>query len=491
MKQKVFNLDKYLKCQSEKIIERINLFGGKLYLEFGGKLFDDAHANRILPGFAKDSKLQLLLTLKDKSEMIIAISALDIINNKKRADHDILYEDEVLRLIESFKRYQLKLAGVVITQFQEQASTRRFIQKLESLNVKTYLHYTIESYPNNVNLIISEEGFGKNDYVEVEGELVVVTAPGPGSGKLSVCLSQLYHEQRRNVKAGYAKFETFPVHDLHLKDPINLAYEAATADLNDINMIDPFHLEKYGTVAINYNRDIEAFPLLDNLLTKILRDKVYYSPTDMGVNMLKQGIIDLQQAHEYSKDEIVRRYYHTLTDYKMGYVKKSAIDKIESLMSQAKVEPSTRKVVTKAHQKAEKHNGIAVAIELPDGTIITGRETTLLTAASSCIINCLKHLNNIAEDMLLIAPSVLEPMLKLKKQLNPAKRLLSLEEILIALAITANSNTFTAMALSKLDQLSETEAHSTILLNRNELKTFKLLNINLTCDDVVDLERII
>ncbi|MBQ3895462.1 MAG: DUF1846 domain-containing protein, partial [Clostridia bacterium] len=409
-----FDNQKYITLQSEKIRERINMFGGKLYLEFGGKLFDDFHASRVLPGFLPDTKLKMLLALRDEAEIVIAINAEAIEKNKKRGDLGITYDLDTLRLIDAFRDAGLYVGSVVITHYAGQTNADKFIDRLESLGVRVYKHYPIPGYPNNVDLIVSEKGFGRNDYIETSRRLVVVTAPGPGSGKMATCLSQLYFEQKRGVKAGYAKFETFPIWNLPLNHPVNLAYEAATADLNDVNMIDPFHLEAYGKTTINYNRDVEIFPVLNALFTRILGESPYKSPTDMGVNMAGNCIIDDAAVCEAANAEIIRRYYNTLCQVRKGNAEKDQVYKLELVMEQAHISAKDRKVAVAAVAKAEETNGPAVAIELNDGSIITGKTSSLLGASSAALLDALKHLAGIPDEVRLLSPMVIEPIQNLK-----------------------------------------------------------------------------
>ena len=408
-----FDNQKYLKLQSEHIRERINQFGDKLYLEFGGKLFDDYHASRVLPGFAPDSKLQMLMQLSDQSEIVIVINAADIEKNKIRYDLGITYDADVLRLIQSFRDKGLYVGSVVITQYTGQSTADLFKSKLEHMGIIVYKHYRIDGYPNNVTHIVSEEGFGRNDYIKTTRPLVIVTAPGPGSGKMATCLSQLYHENKRNIKAGYAKFETFPVWNLALKHPVNLAYEAATADLNDLNMIDPFHLEAYGTTTVNYNRDVEIFPVLNAIFEGIYGNSPYKSPTDMGVNMAGNCIFDNEACEEASKQEIIRRYYHALNRVAKGVGSDSEVYKIELLMKQAKISADFRKVVGVAMEKAALNHSPAAAMELPDGQIVTGKTSDLLGSSAALLLNAVKALGHIPDEIHLIAPSAIEPIQKL------------------------------------------------------------------------------
>ena len=484
MRKVGFDNDKYLKMQSEFIRERIAEFGGKLYLEFGGKLFDDHHASRVLPGFEPDSKVRMLSELKDQAEMVICINAGDIEKNKKRGDLGITYDLDVLRLIDAFRSFGLYVGSVVLTQYEGQTSAEAFRQKIEKLNIPIYRHYPIEGYPSNIPHIVSEEGLGKNDYIETTRSLVVVTAPGPGSGKMATCLSQLYHDNKRGIKSGYAKFETFPIWNIPLKHPVNVAYEAATADLNDVNMIDPFHLEAYGKTAINYNRDVEVFPVLKATLEQIMGCCPYKSPTDMGVNMAGNCIIDDAAVSAAANNEIIRRYYAALCDLRMGRGKQEAVDKIISLMNQAGISPEDRKVISAADKKSEATDGQpAVAIELPDGTIVTGKTSNLLGASSAALLNAVKTVAGLPDDLLMIAPSIIEPIQKLKiailKNHNPR---LHSDETLIALSMSANTNPVAKKALEAIGMLAGCEAHSTVILSQVDQDVYRKLGINLTCE---------
>ena len=486
-----FDNQKYLTMQSEHIRERINQFGDKLYLEFGGKLFDDYHASRVLPGFAPDSKLRMLLQLADQSEIVIAINAADIEKNKIRYDLGITYDVDVLRLIQSFRDKGLFVGSVVITQYSGQQSADVFKSKLENMGITVYRHYVIEGYPNNISLIVSEEGFGRNDYIETSKPLVIVTAPGPGSGKMATCLSQLYHENKRGIQAGYAKFETFPIWNLPLKHPVNLAYEAATADLNDVNMIDPFHLEAYGETTVNYNRDVEIFPVLTAIFEGIYGECPYKSPTDMGVNMVGNCIIDDEAACRASEDEILRRYYQALCDYRRDMATEESVQKIELIMNQAGIVKEDRKVVTAALNKAAETEAPAVAIELNDGRIITGKTSDLLGASSAALLNALKEIGGINDNIPLISPNVIEPIQKLKVQhLGNHNPRLHTDEILIALAIAATNNPVSHLAMQQLKKLKDCEVHSTVLLSEVDSSTFKKLGMNLTCEPVYQKKRL-
>ncbi len=476
-----FDNAKYVQLQSQNIRDRISQFGGKLYLEFGGKLFDDYHASRVLPGFRPDSKVRMLLKMKDEAEIVIAISADDIERNKRRGDLGITYDEDTLRLIDAFRGIGLYVGSVVITHYRSQPAAELFQKRLETLGVRVYRHYIIPDYPSNVELIVSENGFGKNDYIETERSLVVVTAPGPGSGKMATCLSQLYHEHRRGVNAGYAKFETFPIWNVPLKHPINLAYEAATADLDDINMIDPFHLEAYGETTVNYNRDVEIFPVLNAILTRIYGESAYKSPTDMGVNMAGYCITDDEACREASKQEIIRRYYAAACSLRQGLGTPEEVRKIELIMNSIGLSSNDRPVVAKALEKAEKTGGPAVAIELPDGTIITGKTSSLLGASSACLMNALKYLAGIDKKLLLIAPGIIEPIQHLKvEHLGNHNPRLHTDELLIALSICAVTNPLVELAIDQLGKLRGCEAHSTVILSRVDENLFSKLGVNIT-----------
>ena len=478
-----FDNERYLRTQSENIRERIAMFGGKLYLEFGGKLFDDYHASRVLPGFQPDSKVKMLLQMKDQAEIVIVISAGDIEKNKVRGDLGITYDVDVLRLIDSFREIGLYVGSVVLTQYNAQPAAEAFQNRLEALGVKVFRHYTIPGYPSNIPLIVSDEGFGKNEYVETSRSLVVVTAPGPGSGKMATCLSQLYHEYKRGVKAGYAKFETFPIWNLPLNHPVNLAYEAATADLNDVNMIDPFHLEAYGETAVNYNRDVEVFPVLNAMLEKIAGESPYKSPTDMGVNMAGSCIVDDQACCQAACQEIIRRYYDALCGQRQGTLTGDEVYKVELLMTKASITPLDRPVIAPALKRAEETGLPAAAIQLPDGRIVTGKTSALLGASSACLLNALKALGGIQKDIHLISPIVIEPIQKLKTthlgSINPR---LHTDEILVALSICAATNPTAELAMAQLKKLRGCEAHSTVILSHVDEDTFRRLGVNLTCE---------
>ena len=476
-----FDNAKYVQLQSQNIRDRISKFGGKLYLEFGGKLFDDYHASRVLPGFQPDSKVKMLLEMKDEAEIVIAISADDIERNKRRGDLGITYDEDTLRLIDAFRGIGLYVGSVVITHYRSQPAAELFQKRLETLGVRVYRHYIIPDYPSNVELIVSENGFGRNDYIETERSLVVVTAPGPGSGKMATCLNQLYHEHSRGINAGYAKFETFPIWNVPLKHPINLAYEAATADLDDINMIDPFHLEAYGETTVNYNRDVEIFPVLNAILTRIFGESAYKSPTDMGVNMAGYCIIDDEVCRNASRQEIIRRCYAAACSLRQGLGTPEEVRRIELIMNSMGLSADDRPVVAKALKKAEETGGPAVAIELPDGTIITGKTSSLLGASSACLMNALKYLAGIDKKLLLIAPGVIEPIQHLKvEHLGNHNPRLHTDELLIALSICAVTNPLVELAIDQLDKLRGCEAHSTVILSRVDENLFSKLGVNIT-----------
>ena len=486
-----FDNEKYLKMQSEHIRERIGQFDNKLYLEFGGKLFDDFHASRVLPGFQPDSKLRMLCELSDQAEIVIVISAEDIEKNKIRGDLGITYDSDVLRLMHIYQGLGLYVGSVVITKYNAQESAELFKNRLEKLGIKVYRHYLIPVYPTNVPFIVSDDGYGKNDYIETSRPLVVVTAPGPGSGKMAVCLSQLYHEHKHGIKAGYAKFETFPIWNIPLKHPVNLAYEAATADLNDINMIDPFHLEAYGETTINYNRDVEIFPVLNTIFEKIYGESPYKSPTDMGVNMAGNCIIDDEACCEASRQEILRRYYQALNRVVKEDVGKEEVYKIELLMKQAKLTTDMRKVVPAALKRAEETGAPAAAIELPDGTIATGKTTNLLGASAALLLNAVKVLGNIPHDEHLISPIAIEPIQKLKVEyLGSRNPRLHTDEVLIALSMCAATNKHAQIALEQLEKLRGCQVHTSVMLSEVDIKTFKRLGIELTSEPVYEHNRL-
>ena len=486
-----FDNEKYLKMQSEHIRDRINHFDNKLYLEFGGKLFDDYHAARVLPGFEPDSKLKLLMQLSDQAEIVIVISAGDIEKNKVRGDLGITYDTDVLRLMDSFKEKGLFVGSVVITQYAGQNSANLFKTRLEKLGIKVYTHYSIEGYPSNIPLIVSDEGYGKNDYIETSRPLVIITAPGPGSGKMATCLSQLYHEHKRGIHAGYAKFETFPIWNIPLKHPVNLAYEAATADLNDVNMIDPFHLDAYGITTVNYNRDVEIFPVLDAIFEKIYGENPYKSPTDMGVNMVGNCISDDEACREASNQEIIRRYYAALKGLAEGTSQEEEAFKIELLMKQAHITVDDRKVVKAALDRAAETNGPAAALELADGTIITGRTTGLLGASSALLLNALKALAGLDDKIQLISPAVIEPIQKLKTEYLGSKNpRLHTDEILIALSISATTDENAQRALEQIPKLAGCQVHTSVMLSTVDIKQFKRLNIQVTSEAKYENKRI-
>jgi len=479
-----FDNEKYLHTQSEHIRNRIEQFGGKLYLEFGGKLFDDYHAARVLPGFEPDSKLKMLLQLKDRVEVVITINTSDIEKNKLRSDLGITYDLDVIRLIDCFRSIGLYVGSVVMTRFNGQTSAIAFQKRLESLGVKVYRHYSIEGYPSDIAKIVSDEGYGKNEYIETTKELVVVTAPGPGSGKMATCLSQLYHEHKRGIQSGYAKFETFPIWNLPLTHPVNLAYEAATADLNDVNMIDPFHLEAYGTTTVNYNRDVEIFPVVEAMLEKILGTCPYKSPTDMGVNMAGNCIIDDEVTKRASCQEIVRRYYTALCDQRKGITTDdSIILKLELLMKKAGVTVNDRAVIGPALQKSALTGAPAAAIELPDGQIVTGKTTELLGASATLLLNALKALAGLDDEIHLISPVIIEPIQHLKTDhLGNRNPRLHTDEALIALSICAPTDENAELAMEQLSKLRGCEVHSTVILSAVDENIFRRLGINLTCE---------
>ena len=478
-----FDNEQYLKTQSEHIKERIAKFGGKLYLEFGGKLFDDYHASRVLPGFHPDSKIRMLGELKDDAEIVIAIHAGDIEKNKVRGDLGITYDMDVLRLIDAFRGYGLYVGSVVLTRFTGQESAIAYQRKLESLGIKVYRHYSIPSYPSNVPLIISDEGFGKNDYIETSRSLIVVTAPGPGSGKMAVCLSQLYQEHKHGVNAGYAKFETFPIWNIPLQHPVNLAYEAATADLNDINMIDPYHLEAYGVSTVNYNRDVEVFPVLKAMFNKIYGSSPYQSPTDMGVNMAGNCIIDDEVCREASKQEIIRRYYNSLCRFAKGECKAGEVYKLELIMQQAKTSIDDRRVVSAALLKAETTQLPAAAMELENGELITGKTSELLGASAALILNVLKALSGVDDEIKLISPTVIAPVQELKTTyLGGSNPRLHIDEALIALSISAATDENARKALHAIPKLKGLQMHSSVMLSDIDMKTISKLGIGLTTE---------
>ena len=483
-----FDNEKYLKIQSERIKERIAQFGDKLYLEFGGKLLDDNHASRVLPGFKPDSKLKMLMQLSDCAEILFVISALDIEKNKKRGDLGITYDEDVLRLRDEFENVGLFVSSVVITHYNGQSSADAYRTRLERLGIKVYYHYTIDGYPNNVELIDSDEGFGKNDYVETSRPLVIVTAPGPGSGKMAVCLSQLYHEHKRGVKAGYAKFETFPVWSLPLKHPLNMAYEAATADLNDVNMIDPFHLEAYDKIAINYNRDIEIFPVLNALFEGIYGESPYKSPTDMGVNMIGFCMNDEDVCCNAARDEIIRRYYYALCNLATKGDNENEVNKISLIMKQARLTTEYRRTTVAAQERKELASAAAAAIELQDGTIITARSSALLGPSAALLLNALKHLADIPHEVKLIPQELIAPIQKTKVEyLHGRNPRLHTDEVLVAISLLSDRDDNCKRALDQLPRLQGCQMHSTVMLSDVDQKIFKKLGVGLTCDPIKKL----
>lgn len=486
-----FDNDKYLSMQSEHIRQRINQFDNKLYLEFGGKLFDDYHASRVLPGFAPDSKLRMLMQLSDHAEIVIVISAGDIEKNKVRGDLGITYDIDVLRLIDSFRGRGFYVGSVVITQYSGQNSANKYKDKLEKLGIKVYLHYPIEGYPSNIPLIVSDEGYGKNQYIETTKPLVVVTAPGPGSGKMATCLSQLYHEHKRGVHAGYAKFETFPIWNIPLKHPVNLAYEAATADLNDVNMIDPFHLDAYGVTTVNYNRDVEIFPVLSAIFERIFGQCPYQSPTDMGVNMAGNCIFDDEVCKEASKQEILRRYYQAIDGLAEGTRTQEEVFKLELLMKQAHISTDDRKVTSAALIRAEVTGAPAAALELDDGRIITGKTSDLLGASAALLLNTLKELAEIPHETHVISPASIEPIQKLKTAYLGSKNpRLHTDEVLIALSSSAATSDVAKKALEELPKLKGCQVHSSVMLSSVDRTIFQKLSVQLTCEPVYEHKKL-
>lgn len=486
-----FDNNKYLTMQSEHIKNRISQFGNKLYLEFGGKLYDDYHASRVLPGFEPDSKLRMLMQLSEQAEIVIVISAGDIEKNKIRGDLGITYDSDVLRLIDVFEERGLFVGSVVITQYAGQSGADVFKARLQKLGIKVYTHYVIPGYPSNLPLIVSDDGYGKNDYIETSRPLVVITAPGPGSGKMATCLSQLYHEHKRGIPAGYAKFETFPIWNIPLKHPVNLAYEAATADLNDINMIDPFHLEAYGETTVNYNRDVEIFPVLNAIFEKIAGESPYKSPTDMGVNMAGNCICDDAVCQEASRQEIIRRYYHALNGLVDGSSKEEEAYKIELIMKQAGISQTDRKVVGAALARSEETGGPAAAMELPDGKIITGKTSDLLGASAALLLNALKELAGIDHREHVISPAAIEPIQKLKTAYLGSKNpRLHTDEVLIALSTSAAKDQLAQMALDQLPKLAGCQVHTSVMLSPVDIKTFKRLSIQYTSEPRYEDNRV-
>ncbi len=485
-----FDNNKYLKMQSEHIKQRISQFGNKLYLEFGGKLYDDYHASRVLPGFEPDSKLRMLMQLSDQAEIVIVISAKDIEKNKIRGDLGITYNTDVLRLIDVFRERSLYVGSVVITQYTGQGSADLFRARLQKIGIRVYTHYVIPGYPANLPLIVSDEGYGKNDYIETTRPLVVITAPGPGSGKMATCLSQLYHEHKRGIPAGYAKFETFPIWNLPLRHPVNLAYEAATADLNDVNMIDPFHLEAYGETAVNYNRDVEIFPVLNAIFEKIAGKSPYKSPTDMGVNMAGNCICDDEVCREASLQEIIRRYYHALNALANGSKTEDEAIKIELIMKQAGIVKEDRRVTVAALQRSRETHLPAAAMELPDGSIVTGKTSELLGASAALLLNALKKLAGIGHDVHVISPAAIEPIQRLKTSyLGSRNPRLHTDEVLIALSISAANSKTAQLALEQIPRLAGCQVHTTVMLSSVDIKTFQRLSVQLTSEPVYENNR--
>ena len=491
MKAVGFDNEKYLRMQSEHIRERISKFGGKLYLEFGGKLFDDYHASRVLPGFQPDSKLRMLLQLKEQVEVVIAINTEDIEKNKLRGDLGITYDMDVLRLIDVFRNFGLYVGSVVLTCFQGQPTAEAFQKRLEALGIRVYRHYPIEGYPSNISHIVSDEGYGRNEYIETSRELVVVTAPGPGSGKMATCLSQLYHEHKRGIQAGYAKFETFPIWNLPLNHPVNLAYEAATADLNDVNMIDPFHLEAYGETTVNYNRDVEIFPVLNAIFEGIYGKSPYKSPTDMGVNMAGFCIVDDQVCRDASNQEIIRRYYQALTRAATDAGSPEEVYKIELLMKKDNITQSMRQVVGVCNTLAAAQQSPAAAMELNDGRIVTGKTSALLGASAALLLNAVKELAGIPHEVHVIAPSAIEPIQTLKtRYLGSHNPRLHTDEVLIALSVSAATDPNAEKALAQLPKLADCQVHTSVMLSQVDINTFKKLRIQLTSEPVYEHKKL-
>lgn len=485
-----FDNEKYLKMQSEHIRERISQFNNKLYLEFGGKLFDDYHASRVLPGFEPDSKLRMLMQLSDQAEIVIVISAADIDKNKVRGDLGITYDEDVLRLIDAFTSRGLYVGSVCITRYAGQESADAFKKRLEKLGIRVYLHYSIPGYPSNTALIVSDEGYGKNEYIETSRPLVVITAPGPGSGKMATCLSQLYHEYKRGISAGYAKFETFPIWNIPLKHPVNLAYEAATADLNDVNMIDPFHLEAYGETTVNYNRDVEIFPVLQAMFEKIIGECPYKSPTDMGVNMAGNCIVDDEVCREASRQEIIRRYYKSMNALLTGTGKEEEVYKIELLLKQAHASLEDRKVVPASLSMEEKTGAPAAALELPDGQIVFGKTSDLLGASSALLLNALKELAGIDHKTHVISPDAIRPIQELKiRYLGSKNPRLHMDETMIALSISAATNLDARLALEQIPKLKRCQAHTSVMLSSVDILSFRKLGVELTCEPKFEKEK--
>ena len=476
-----FDNGEYIRLQSENIRKRIDMFGDKLYLEFGGKLFDDYHAARVLPGFEPDAKVKLLLQMKDEAEIVIVINADAIEKSKRRGDLGITYDQDTLRLIDAFRGIGLYVGSVVITCFNNQSLAKAFEKRLKNLGIKVYRHYAIEDYPNNLPLIVSEEGFGRNDYVETERRLVVVTAPGPGSGKMAVCLSQLYHEHKRGIQAGYAKFETFPIWNIPLKHPVNIAYEAATADLNDVNMIDPFHLEAYGVTSVNYNRDIEIYPVLTAMMNRIMGSSPYKSPTDMGVNMAGFAISDEEVVCAAAKQEVLRRFYNAQCSLRQGFGTQAEVSQLELLMNQLNITPNDRPVVGAALKRAEDTGEPATAVQLKDGRMITGRTSDLLGPSAAVLLNVLKTLAGIEDEVMLLSPTIIEPIQRMKTEfLGNSNPRLHTDEVLIALSICAATDDNARRALEQVPQMAGLEAHSTVILSSVDVQTFRKLGVNIT-----------
>lgn len=478
-----FDSDKYLKIQSEKILERIKMFDDKLYLEFGGKIFDDYHAERVLPGFRSDNKIRLLKQFKDDLEVIFCINASDIEKNKIRADYGISYELELIRLIEKLQGLGISINSVVVTMYHEENNISHLERLLKEKKIKMYIHRPTEGYPDNVDLIVSENGYGKNPYIKTTRKLVVVTAPGPNSGKLGTCLSQLYHEYKRGVKAGYAKFETFPVWNLSLLDPVNIAYEASTVDLKDVNMIDPFHLEAYGEYSVNYNRDISTFPILKNILIKITGKEIYKSPTDMGVNMIKQCITKQDVIKKAAKDEIIRRYYNILCDYKQNICEQDSVDRAKSLMDKLELSLSDREVAKVANEKSKEKGVNVLAIKLNNGKIITGKESKILSCTSAAFLNAIKEITGIPDQEYLLSPAVLDGIYKMKQKTSyNTSYFLDLPEVLTVLSVCSLTNPIIEKAISELEKLRGCDAHSSYIIDKSESNALKNLRINLTCE---------
>ena len=486
-----FDNDAYLKTQSACIRERITQFDNKLYLEFGGKLFDDYHASRVLPGFQPDSKLQMLLQLKAQAEIVVVISAEDIVNNKMRGDYGITYDMDVLRLIDAFQGMGLFVGSVCITMYTAHPEVEKFENKLHSVGIRSFRHYKIAGYPNDVARIVSDDGYGKNEYIETERPLVVITAPGPGSGKMAVCLSQLYHEYKRGVKAGYAKFETFPIWNLPLMHPVNVAYEAATADLNDVNMIDPFHLEAYGETTVNYNRDIEVFPVLQAIFTHIWGGSPYRSPTDMGVNMVGKCISDDAICREAAKQEIIRRLYHARCQERKGHGNENELTKLEMLMQRMGLSDENRPVTAAARLRTEQTGAPAAALQLDDGRIVTGKTSSLLGPSAAMLLNALKALGGIDDEIPLLQPQIIEPVQELKcKYLGNHNPRLHTDEVLVALSVSAATSEMAARAIEQLPKLKGLEAHTTVILSPVDENVFRRLGVNLTSDPVYQTHKL-